>query len=110
MKTEEFKALTASVKELSKDNADLAYALKRTTRDIVAAKPLWKEQNKPFLIRAGIALIVLPEPVITGAVGTLLLAAGTVQEGIKRQAVYVDDLPKAFQSAMKDLKAAKDLI
>ncbi|MCJ7560232.1 hypothetical protein MUO79_06395 [Candidatus Bathyarchaeota archaeon] len=110
MKSEEFKALTASVKELSKDRAELANSLNGAAKVAKATKQLWKSGNKPLLIKAGLALIVFPEPIVSDALGTFLLAAGTVQEGIRRQAVYVDDLPKAFQSAMKDLKAAKDLI
>jgi hypothetical protein len=110
MKTAEIKALTASVKELSEDCADLAYSLKGTERDIKMTKRLWKGGNKPFLIKAGLALIAFPEPLVSDALGTLLLAAGTLQQGIRRQAIYVDDLPKAFQSVMKDLKAIEDLV
>jgi hypothetical protein len=109
MKTAEFKALIASVKELSEDYADLAHSLKGTERDARATKRLWKG-GKPFLMKAGLALIVFPAPLVSDALGALLLAAGTLQEGIRRQAIYVDDLPKAFQSVMKDLKATKDLV
>jgi hypothetical protein len=51
----------------------------------------------------------MPDPLLTSVVGTAFLAAGAVQEGIKSQAVYLDDLPKAFQSAMKDLRNSQDL-
>jgi hypothetical protein len=110
MKTEEFKALTASVKELCRDHSDVARSLKGATREMGTTRNLWKSENKPLLIKAGLALLLFPEPVVSDAVGTLLLAAGAVQMGIRRQAVYVDDLPKAFQSAMRELKAAQDLI
>lgn len=110
MKTEEFKALTASVKELSKDYANLAYSLKETAHEAKATRQLWKNGNKPLLIKVGLALIVFPEPLVSDVLGTFLLAAGTVQEGMRRQAIYVDDLPKAFQNAMRNLKAIKDQI
>ena len=110
MKTAEFKALIASVKELSEGYADLVHSLKGTERDAKATKRVWKGENKPFLIKAGLALIVFPEPLVSDALGTLLLAAGALQEGIRRQAIYVDDLPQAFQSVIKDLKATKDLV
>jgi hypothetical protein len=71
---------------------------------------LYKSGNKNYLIRAGVALIVFPEPVVSDVLGTTLLAAGAIQEGIKRQSIFLDDLPKAFKSAMRDLKASKDLI
>ncbi len=110
MKVEEFKALTASIKELSRDYTYLANSVKDTTKAASATRKLWKSQNKSVLIKVGLALVVFPEPILSDALGTALLAAGAVQEGIKRQAVYIDDLPKAFQSAMKELRDTKDLV
>ena len=94
---------------MTQDHLEFASLIKSATSDIGATKKLWKGQNKPWLIRAGIALIVMPDPLVTSVVGAAFLAAGAVQEGIKRQAVYLDDLPKAFQSAMKDLRNTQDL-
>ena len=68
-----------------------------SARDAETTKQLWKSWSKPLLIKAGLALIVFPEPIVSDALGTFLLAAGTVQEGIRRQAVYVDDLPRLFK-------------
>ncbi len=113
MKTEEFKALTKSVKELSamsKERVEITNSLKSVGSSANATKNLWKHGRKPLLIQAGLALLVFPEPFVSDVVGTALLAAGAVQEGIKRQSVYVDDMPKAFNSAMKALKNSKDLL
>jgi hypothetical protein len=110
MKTEEFKALTQSVKEMSRDHIELANSIKAASSSTNATKNLWKNGHKSLLIKVGLALLVFPEPIISDALGTALLAAGAVQEGIKRQAVYVDDMPKAFNSAMKTLKNTKDLV
>jgi hypothetical protein len=71
---------------------------------------LWRKGNKSILIKAGLSLIVFPEPVVSDILGTALLAAGAVREGIKRQSIYLDDLPKALKSAINDLKLAKELI
>jgi hypothetical protein len=54
--------------------------------------------------------MVMPDPLVTCIIGSGFLAAGAVQEGIKRQAVYLDDLPKAFNSAMRTLRNSKDLL
>jgi hypothetical protein len=110
MVTEEFKALTKSLKEMTKDQAEFAGLVKSASTDVGATRKLWKGENKPWLIRAGVALVVMPDPLVTSVIGAAFLAAGAVQEGIKRQSVYVDDLPKAFQSAMKTLKNTKDFI
>lgn len=108
MKAEEFKALTASIKEMSKDHVDMASSVEAAANSAGATKKLWRIGNKSFLIKAGLALIVFPEPVVSDMLGTTLLAAGAVQEGIKRQSIYLDDLPKAFRSAIKDLKSMKE--
>lgn len=110
MKTEEFKALTESVKALSKDHVALANSISGAARDVGSTKGLWKSGSKPFLIKAGLALLVFPEPIVSDALGSLLLAAGAVQEGVRRQSVFVDDLPKAFQSAMRSIKNAKESV
>jgi len=111
MKTEEIKTLTASIKETSKDyvaaTALVASSLAKGSR---STKKLWKSGNKSLLIKAGLALIVFPEPIVSDMLGTALLAAGAVQEGIKRKSIYLDDLPKALRSVMEDLKSAKELI
>lgn len=109
MKPEEVKAITKSVKELTKERIEMNRSVKDTTRDVSASKNLWKSHSQPWLIKTGIGLIAFPEPVVTPVLGSAFLTAGAVQEGIKRQAVYIDDLPKAFNSAMKDLKRTKSL-
>ncbi len=110
MKTEEFKEVTRSIREMSKDYLDTASSVSSGADAVGATRKLWKSGNKSFLIKAGLALIVFPEPVLSDVLGTALLAAGAVHEGIKRQSVYLDDLPKAFKSAMKDLQSAREII
>ncbi len=113
MKTEEFRALTKSVKELTvmtKERVEISNSLKSVGAKTNETKNLWKHGRKPLLIQAGLALLVFPEPFVSDALGTALLAAGAVQEGIKRQSVYVDDMPKAFNNAMKTLRNTKDLL
>jgi hypothetical protein len=113
MKVEEFKALTKSVKEMtamSRERGEISASLKSVGPNVGQTKNLWKHGRKPLLIQAGLALIVFPEPFVSDVLGTSLLAAGAVQEGIKRQSVFIDDMPKAFNSAMKTLRNSKDLI
>jgi hypothetical protein len=110
MKAEEVKALTESVKEIGRDHVALAKSASSLSNGADAVKKLWRKGNKSILIKAGLSLIVFPEPVVSDILGTALLAAGAVHEGIKRQSIYLDDLPKALKSAIKDLKLAKELI
>jgi hypothetical protein len=114
MKAKEFNDLTASIKEMTKIHidmhADTTRSVRTTANSAATVNRLYKSGNKSFLIKAGLALIVFPEPVVSDVLGTALLAAGAIQQGIKRQSIYLDDLPKAFKSAMRDLKSTKELI
>jgi hypothetical protein len=114
MNAKEFNSLTTSIKEMSKNHLDMhfdaAHSVKTAANSAGAVNKLSKSGNRSFLIKAGLALIVFPEPIVSDMLGTTLLAAGAVQEGIKRQSIYLDDLPKAFKSAMRDLKSTRDLL
>ncbi len=114
MNTKEFNELTTSIKEITRihidAHSDITRSVKTAARSAGGVNKLYKNGNKSFLIKAGLALIVFPEPIVSDMLGTALLAAGAIQEGIRRQSIYLDDLPKAFQKAMNDLKYAKELI
>ena len=109
MKPEEIRAVAVAAKEVVKDHEAFANSAKEIARETYAAKQLAKAESKPFLIKTGVALILLPDPVTT-VVGTFMVAAGGVQQGIKRNSGYVDDLPRVFQSVMKELKSSKDFL
>lgn len=113
IKVKEFSDLTASIKQVTKDHmemhADATHSMKAAANNAGSVNKLYKSGNKSFLIKAGLALIVFPEPIVSDLLGTSLLAAGAIQQGIKHQSIYLDDLPKAFKSAMRDLKKSKDL-
>ncbi|MEM3613103.1 MAG: hypothetical protein QXQ85_04660, partial [Candidatus Bathyarchaeia archaeon] len=90
--------------------ADFLQSLSGTVREVKASKKLWKNGNKPWLIKLGLALIVFPEPVLSDVLGSLLIAAGTVQEGIRRRAIHIEDIPKTFQNVMRELRASEERI
>ncbi len=114
MNAKESNNLASSIKEIAKTHvemkADAANSVNATASSAGAVNKLYKSGNKSLLIKAGLALIVFPEPVVSDVLGTALLAAGAVQQGVKRQSVYLDDLPKAFKGVMRDLKSARELI
>ncbi len=111
MKSEEAKMIASSMKELSKDYAVTAALVENSVANSAGgAKKLWKSGDKSLLIKAGIALIVCPEPIVSDILGASLLVAGAVQQGLKRRSIYLDDLPKAVRNVVDDLKSAKELI
>lgn len=108
MDTKELKALTKSLQDLAKTRADTASTINSVKTDLISTRTLSKGESKPWLIRTGAALMVMPDPLVTSVIGAGFIAAGAVQEGIKRQGSYLDDMPKALGSAMKTLKDSKD--
>lgn len=108
MKNEELKTMVKVVDELNDSYRDFIHAMKGTLQESQATKKLWRSGNNSFLIKLGLALVVFPEPIVSDVVGTFLIAAGTVQQGIKRHAIYVDDVYKTFHGTVKELWAARE--
>ncbi|MBS7616555.1 hypothetical protein KEJ45_05100 [Candidatus Bathyarchaeota archaeon] len=108
MKTDEIKALASALNELNESYADFLQSMRETVKETKTTKKLWKNGQKPWLIKLGLALIVFPEPAVSDILGSLLIAAGTVQEGIRRRAIHIEDVPKTFQNVMKELQAVEE--
>ncbi|MEM3700540.1 MAG: hypothetical protein QXL57_06715 [Candidatus Bathyarchaeia archaeon] len=103
MKIEGAKALADALKELNESYAELLQNLKETTKEAKATKNLWRKGNSSKLIKIGLALIAFPDPTISDIIGSALVAAGMVQQGIRRRTIYVEDVYKTFQSTLKEV-------
>lgn len=110
MNADEIKTFNKALNELNESYADFLRSLKETIKEVKSAKKLWRNGEKPWLIKLGFALIAFPDPTISDVVGGLLVAVGTVQEGIRRHSLYVDDIPKTFQGILRELKIAEESI
>jgi len=110
MKSDDAKAMIDAVNELSESYADLAEVLKATSRQAKEMKQLWRKGKRSMLIKVGLALIAFPDPTISDIVGSALVAAGMVQEGIRRRTLHVDDVYKTFQNTMRELRSAKEQV
>ncbi len=108
MKKEEMKTVADSLNELSESYAELAQSIKGTAEELKATKKLWRNGKQSWLIKVGLALIAFPDPTISDIVGTAFVAAGVVQEGIKRRTLHVDDVYKTFQTTFKELRSTTD--
>ena len=109
MKTEEVKTVTKAVKELSECHSDAAGALKSTVYTVGDTQKLWRAGNKSRLMKIGVALIMFPEPTsISDCVGACFVAAGAVQKGIQKRAIFLEDVTKTFRNTLKDVLATKD--
>jgi len=107
MKTAEIKTLTDSVKELNESYAELMQVITDTTKEVKATKKLWRKGGNSLLIKLGLALIAFPDPTISDIIGAALVAAGTVQMGIQRHTLYVEDIHKTFHDTLKDVLNVK---
>lgn len=103
MKTEDVKALNEALKELNESSTELLQAMKDTSKEVKATKKLWRQKNNSRLIKLGLALIVFPDPTISDILGTALIAAGTIQQGIRRRTIYMEDVYKTFQNTLKEV-------
>ncbi|MEM2911028.1 MAG: hypothetical protein QW146_00805 [Candidatus Bathyarchaeia archaeon] len=110
MKMDEVKTLASTLNDLNKSYIDFLNSMKESLKEVKSTKKLWKNGEKPWLIKFGLALILFPDPTISDVLGGLLIAAGTVQEGLRRRALHVDDIPKTFQNIMKELHSTAESV
>ncbi|MEM3596683.1 MAG: hypothetical protein QXJ53_00915 [Candidatus Bathyarchaeia archaeon] len=110
MKLDESKAVANALTELSESYADFLQSLNGTLKTVKATKKLWNNGSKPWLIKLGVALLVFPEPFVSDILGSLLIATGTVQEGIRRRTLHVEDIPTTFKTIMKELQTLDEQI
>ena len=108
MKLEEAKTTAKALTELSEYQKELYIAMKGVSRQTAATKKLWREGNKSRLIKIGVALIVFPDPSpCTEIIGAGFVAVGLVQQGIRSRSIYLEDIPKTFHNALRDIQSAK---
>jgi hypothetical protein len=102
------KVAAKSLGELSESGKDLFCSMKGTAHEAAASQKLWREGNKSNLIKIGMAIFVFPEPTpISEIIGAGVMAAGAIQQGIKNQAIYAEDIPKTLRKTFKDLRETK---
>jgi hypothetical protein len=110
MKTRDAKAIASGVNVMSESFVDAAGAIKATASTVEGTKKLWRDEKHSWLIKAGVALIAFPDPTISDIVGSAMIAAGLVQEGVRRRSLHVEDVAKTFQRTMQELRGISDCI
>jgi hypothetical protein len=53
-------------------------------------------------------LIAFPDPTISDIVGSLMVAAGLIQEGIERRTLRVEDVYKTFHGMFREVCFARE--
>jgi len=110
LKPEEIKrTVIPRVRELNLSCKELASVLNEAANEVRHVRHLWgkpnsTEEGHSRLIGLGLALIAFPEPLISDAIGTILVAAGLLQEKMKRSSMRAVDVYNAFQDVTKEIQ------
>jgi hypothetical protein len=92
------------LKELSECYADMAVNMKGFSEELKDVGKLWRGENKSRLIKLGMALVVCPEPTpVSETVGACLIATGAVQQAIRKRTLFIEDVPKVYAKAIRDI-------
>ncbi len=108
MKVQEAKTAAKSLSELGECGKEVCNSMKGTAQGATAPQKLWREGNKSNLIKVGMAIFLFPEPTpVCEIIGAGVMAAGAIQQGIKSQAIYAEDIPKNLKKTFKELRETK---
>jgi hypothetical protein len=109
MKKDDAKNSVLALRELTENYVEVGRAVKASGMRVNQLKKLSREANKSRWIKIGLALIVFPEPTpISETVGACFVAAGAIQQGIKNQSIYIEDIPKTLQQTLNEVRLFKD--
>jgi hypothetical protein len=107
MNTEDLKALTQAVQELSLSSKETANAIHGFSDELRNTQRLWKQGKRPILIQVGIALIAFPDPTVSDVLGAAFIAAGLIQLKMRNSALHMEDVYKTFPKVVKELSTIK---
>ncbi len=111
MKKDESRNFMQALGEMTESYVEVGRAIKASGEQVAKLRKLSREAQKSRLIKIGLALIVFPEPTpISETVGACFVAAGAVQQGIKNQSIYIEDIPKALQQTLNEVRSLKHSI
>ena len=100
----ELKRMAAVLQELGLSYTEALEAINEMAKDVNGAKKLWRDGYKSKLIKIAITLITFPEPTpISETMGAAVLAAGLIQNQIKKSTLHVEDVYKTFQDVNNDI-------
>jgi hypothetical protein len=109
MKENDAKDSVKALKELTESHVEVGKIIKASGAEIDQLRKLSGKAQKSRLIKIGLALIVFPEPTpISETVGACFVAAGAIQQAIKNQGIYLEDIPKTLQQTLNEVRSFKD--
>jgi len=103
------KAVKDVVNELNVSYTETMDNMKSFSEELRSARRLWKDSEKPKLIKLGLALIAFPEPSpFTEIAGATAISIGLIQSRIKNSGLHVEDVYNTFKEVLSSLGALKE--
>ena len=98
------KRMAAVLQELGLSYSETLEVIGEMAKDVNKARKLWRDGYKSKLIKIALALITFPEPTpISETMGAAVLAAGLIQNRVKKSTLHVEDIYKMFQDVNNDI-------
>lgn len=104
LESKELKRMASVLQELGLSYSETIEVMNEMAKNVDNAKKLWRDGYKSKLIKIALALITFPEPTpISETMGAAVLAAGLIQNRIKKSTLHVEDVYKMFQDVNNDI-------
>ena len=104
VETEEMKRMVVVLQELGLSYTETLKVMNGFSKDLHHTNGLWRGDQKSKLIKLAFTLITFPEPTpISETMGAAVLAAGLIQNRIKKSTLHVEDVIKTFQDVNNDI-------
>jgi hypothetical protein len=104
VKTTELRTIVTALRELGLSYEDTLEAMKGFAENLRSTRSLWRDGDKPRLIKLGLALIASPEPTpISETLGVFVLFLGIIQNKRKNSTLHMEDVYKTFQDVNRSL-------
>ena len=112
MKEEELKHRAALLRELCLSRGETAVTMNVAmigfAKELHSAHRLFRRNNGGSrLIKIGFALIAFPDPTISDVLGAAFVAAGLIQNRMKRATLQLEDVYKTFPEVVKELRSIR---
>lgn len=107
LSADEAKSVADALDELSESYAELNRVLSGTAYTAKRTKELGRQGKHSTLMKLHLALIAFPDPTVSNVVDSALVVAGVVQKGIRCRMLHVDDVYRAFNNTMREIRCIK---
>ncbi len=112
MTRKDAKEIIASYYKMSKMYGQINNTLNKTADEAKELKKLVGNSNgkiqNSLLVKAGMALILFPDPTITDLIGSTLIAVGLLKN--RNRSLTITDVCKEFQKNIKEMRALTEKI